>query len=55
MTVETLLIRLLIAVLVYWLGSKVISIIGGKAAEVLDVVLLIAVVLYVVLGSTFIR
>lgn len=53
--IEGLLLRLLIAVLVYFLGERVIGLVGGDAAKILNIILLICVVLYVVFGSTFLR
>lgn len=52
MSFPELLIRLLIAVLVYWLGEKIIGLVGNaELQKVLTVVLIIAIVLYVVFGS----
>ncbi len=52
MTLPDLLIRLLIGVLVYYLGEKVIGLIeNGELKKILIVVLVIAVVLFVVFGA----
>ena len=47
---DPFLIRLLIGVLVYWIFSMVIAEFGGKSADILSKVLLVATVLYVVFG-----
>lgn len=47
-----LLLRLLIAVLAYWIGEKVVSLLNNADLQrVLTIVLIVAIVLYVVLGS----
>ena len=52
MGLPELLVRLLIGVLVYWLGEKVIGLVkNGELQAVLNIVLIIAIVLYVVFGS----
>lgn len=49
-----LLIRLLIAVLVYWIGSKILELVNNaELVKILNIVLIIAVVLYVIFGSAF--
>ena len=54
MNLPEFLFRLLIAVLVYWLGEKIVGLVGNeKLKEILTVVLIIAVVLYVIFGSMF--
>lgn len=53
---DSLLLRLLVAVLVYFLGEKIIGLVKNADAQgVLNIILLIAVVLYVVFGSVFLR
>lgn len=50
--VEGLLLRLLIGVLVFWLGEKVVALVKREDfREILSVILIIAVVLYVIFGS----
>lgn len=50
--IEGLLLRLLIGVLVYWLGEKIISLVkNAELANILNIVLIIAIVLYVIFGS----
>ena len=50
--IEGLLLRLLIGVLVYWIGEKVIGLVkNGELVNVLNIVLIVAVVLYVIFGS----
>ena len=50
--IEGLLLRLLIGVLAYWLGEKIISLVNKpQLQEVLNIILIIAVVLYVIFGS----
>ena len=47
-----ILVRLLIGVLVYWLGEKVIALVNnGDLQQILNIILIIVVVLYVVFGS----
>lgn len=47
-----LLIRLLIGALAYWIGEKVIGLIkNAELQSILNIVLIIAVVLYVVFGN----
>lgn len=47
-----LLLRLLIGVLAYWLGEKIIGLVkNGDLQQVLNLVLIIAVVLYVIFGQ----
>ena len=49
---DALLLRLLVGVLVFWLGEKVIALVKKEEfREILMVVLLIGVVLYVIFGS----
>lgn len=49
---ETLLFRLLIGVLVYWIGEKVIALVKNADLQgVLNIILIVAVVLYVIFGS----
>ena len=51
--IEGLLLRLLIGVLVFFIGEKVIALVkNGDMASVLNVILIVAVVLYVIFGST---
>jgi Na+-driven multidrug efflux pump len=50
--IEGLLLRLLIGVLVYWIGEKILSLIkNAELVNVLNIVLIVAVVLYVIFGS----
>lgn len=52
MGLPELLTRLLIGVLAFWLGEKIISLItDARLQRVLNVVLIVAVVLYVIFGS----
>ncbi len=52
MGLTELLIRLLIAVLAYWLGEKIIGLVkDAKLQEILNIILLIAVVLFVIFGA----
>lgn len=54
MGLPDLLVRLLIAVLVYWIGEKIIGLIkNGELQSVLNVILIVAIVLYVIWGSFF--
>ncbi len=54
MNLPDLLIRLLIAALVYWIGEKILGLVkNGELASILNIVLIIAIVLYVVFGSFF--
>ena len=50
MTLPDFLLRLLIGVLVYWLGEKVIGLLDNpKIQQILTVILIIIVVLYFIL------
>jgi hypothetical protein len=50
--IEGLLLRLLIGALVYWLGEKILSLVkNADLVSILNVILIIAVVLYVIFGS----
>lgn len=50
--IEGLLLRLIIGVLVYYLGSLIIGLIkDAKLVEILNVILIVGVVLYVIFGS----
>lgn len=50
--IEGLLLRLLIGALVYWLGEKIIALVkNAELAQILNVILIIAVVLFVIFGS----
>jgi Na+-driven multidrug efflux pump len=50
--IEGLLLRLLIGALVYWLGEKIIGLVkNADLVNILNVILIIAVVLYVIFGS----
>jgi hypothetical protein len=52
MTIDGLLLRLLIGVLVFFIGEKLIGIIdNGEIKKILGIILIIAVVLYVIFGS----
>lgn len=52
MGLDLLLVRLLVAVLVWFIGEKLIALVkNAELAQILNVVLLIAIVLYVVFGS----
>ena len=54
MTLPEFLLRLLIGVLVFWLGEKVIGLLdNAKIQQVLTVVLIIVVVLYVIFGAVW--
>lgn len=54
MMLPELLLRLLIGVLVYWLGEKIIGLVkNGELQQILNIVLIIAIVLYVIFGSIF--
>lgn len=47
-----LLLRLLIGALAYWLGEKIIGLVkDSQLQSILNVILIIAVVLYVIFGS----
>lgn len=49
---DGLLLRLLIGVLVWWLGEKVIGLVKEpRLIEVLNIILIVAVVLYVIFGK----
>ena len=49
---EAFLIRLLIAVLVWFLGEKIIGLVKDEGMKgILNIILLIAVVLFVIFGS----
>jgi Na+-driven multidrug efflux pump len=48
----TFLMDLLIGVLVYWLGEKVIGLVkNAQLAEILNIILIIVVVLFVIFGT----
>ena len=50
--IEGLLLRLLIGVLAYWIGEKIIGLVkNGEVQNILNIILLIAVVLYVIFGN----
>jgi hypothetical protein len=50
--IEGLLLRLLIGALVYWIGEKVIGLIkNAELVNILNIILIIAIVLYVIFGS----
>lgn len=50
--IEGLLLRLLVGALVYWIGEKVIGLVkNGELQSVLNIILIIAVVLYVIFGN----
>ena len=50
--IEGLLLRLLIGVLVFWIGEKIIALVkNGELQNILNIILIIAVVLYVIFGS----
>ena len=52
MGLPELLVRLLVAVLVFFIGEKVISLVGdAKLQQILNIILIVAVVLYVVFGN----
>lgn len=52
MELPSLLLRLLIGALVYWIGEKVIALIkNADLQSVLQVVLIVAIVLYVIFGA----
>lgn len=52
MNLPEVLIRLLIAVLIYILGEKIIALAGNeKLREILTIILLVVVVVFVALGS----
>lgn len=52
MTLPELLIRLLIGVLVYWIGEKVIALVKNTDLQaVLNIILIVAIILYVVFGT----
>lgn len=54
MNLPDLLVKLLVAVLVFWLGEKVIGLVkNADLAQILTVILVIVVVLWVVFGGTF--
>jgi hypothetical protein len=54
MILPEFLLRLLIGVLVFFIGEKVIGLIeNGDAKKLLGIVLVVAVVLYVIFGSIF--
>ncbi len=52
MSPEGLLLRLLIGVLVYWLGEKVIALVKNADLQaILNIILIIFVVIYVLFGN----
>lgn len=54
MNLPDLLIRLLIGALVYWIGEKIITLVkNADLQQILNVILIIAIVLFVVFGSIF--
>lgn len=54
MGLPDLLLRLLIAALVYWIGEKIIGLVGdAKLQSILNIILIVAIVLYVIFGSFF--
>jgi hypothetical protein len=49
-----LLVRLLISVLVYWIGEKVIALVKNADLQgILNIILIVAIVLYIIFGSVF--
>ena len=50
--IEGLLLRLLVAVLVYWIGEKILSLVkNAELVNVLNIILIVGVVLFVIFGS----
>lgn len=50
--IEGLLLRLLIAVLAYWIGEKILGLVkNAELANILNIILIVAIVLYVIFGS----
>lgn len=54
MDLPAVLVRLLIGVLIYFIGEQVIKLVDNpKLSNILTIILIVAVVLYVVFGGTF--